>query len=248
MDSTAVRLFSRVVSWYVMDRTALITGITGQDGAYLASFLLDKGYRVHGLVRRSSAGNLDRIAHLRERIQLHTGDLLDSWSLLRLLETTTPDEVYNLAAQSFVPASFEQPLLTSESTGLGVLRLLEAIRQFDKSIRFCQATSSEMCGRAQQELQNEQTPFWPRSPYGVAKVYGHWITVNYRESYGMFACSGILFNHESPCRGKGFVTRKISDAVARIKAGRQQKLRLGNLDAKGSGVSQATMYRPCGGC
>ena len=215
-----------------MDRTALITGITGQDGAYLASFLLDKGYRVHGLVRRSSAGNLDRIAHLRERIQLHTGDLLDSWSLLRLLETTTPDEVYNLAAQSFVPASFEQPLLTSESTGLGVLRLLEAIRQFDKSIRFCQASSSEMFGRTQQEPQNEQTPFWPRSPYGVAKVYGHWITVNYRESYGMFACSGILFNHESPCRGKEFVTRKISDAVARIKAGRQQTLRLGNLDAQ----------------
>ena len=215
-----------------MTRTALITGITGQDGAYLASFLLDKGYHVHGLCRRSSTESLERVAHLRDRIQLHYGDLLDAHSLLRLLEQTMPDEVYNLAAQSFVPASFEQPLFTSEVTGLGALRLLEAIRQFDTSIRYYQASSSEMFGRVQQEPQNEATPFWPRSPYGVAKVYAHWITINYRESYGIFACTGILFNHESPWRGKEFVTRKISDAVARIKTGRQKRLHLGNLDAE----------------
>ena len=215
-----------------MTRTALITGITGQDGAYLASFLLDKGYRVHGLYRRSSTENLERVAHLGDRVQLHCGDLLDAHSLLRLLEQTTPHEVYNLAAQSFVPASFDQPLLTSEVTALGALRLLEAIRQFDTSIRYYQASSSEMFGRVQQEPQNEMTPFWPRSPYGVAKVYAHWITINYRESYGIFACNGILFNHESPWRGKEFVTRKISDAVARIKKGRQKTLRLGNLDAQ----------------
>jgi GDPmannose 4,6-dehydratase len=210
---------------------ALITGITGQDGAYLAEFLLDKGYEVHGMVRRASTENFERIDHLHDRIRLHQADLLDQLSLVRLVEKTAPDEVYNLAAQSFVPTSFEQPLLTGEFTALGVTRLLEAIRTVNTHIRFYQASSSEMFGKVQEEPQTELTPFWPRSPYGVAKVYGHWITVNYRESYGIFACNGILFNHESPRRGKEFVTRKITDGVARIKLGKQQQLRLGNLDA-----------------
>ncbi len=213
-------------------RRALITGVTGQDGAYLAEFLLGKGYQVHGMVRRSSTENFERIAHLRDRISLHQADLLDQLSLIRLLEATQPHEVYNLAAQSFVPTSFAQPLLTGEFTALGVTRVLEAIRQVDRSIRFYQASSSEMFGTVQEEPQRETTPFWPRSPYGVAKVYGHWITVNYRESYDLFACSGILFNHESPLRGEEFVTRKITRSVARIKNGKQQKLKLGNLDAQ----------------
>jgi GDPmannose 4,6-dehydratase len=215
-----------------MSRRALITGITGQDGAYLAEFLLQRGYEVHGMVRRSSTSTMERIEHLRDRIHLHQADLLDQLSLLRLLERIEPDEVYNLAAQSFVPTSFEQPLLTGEFTALGVTRLLESIRQVNPRIRFYQASTSEMFGTVKEEPQNEQTPFWPRSPYGVAKVYGHWITVNYRESYGVFACSGILFNHESPWRGKEFVTRRISDAVARIRYGLQDKLKLGNLDAQ----------------
>jgi GDPmannose 4,6-dehydratase len=215
-----------------MTRRALITGITGQDGSYLAEFLLGHDYEVHGMVRRSSTDTMERIEHLRERIALHQADLLDQLSLLRLLERVQPDELYNLAAQSFVPTSFEQPLLTGEFTALGVTRLLEAIRQVNPRIRFYQASSSEMFGSVQQEPQNEQTPFWPRSPYGVAKVYGHWITVNYRESYGLFACSGILFNHESPWRGKEFVTRKISHAAARIQRGLDRTLRLGNLDAQ----------------
>ena len=213
-------------------RSALITGITGQDGAYLARFLLDQGYVVHGMVRRSSSENFERIDSIRERIQLHQADLLDQLSLVRLLERTQPDELYNLAAQSFVPTSFEQPLLTGEFTALGVTRVLEAVRTVNPKIRFYQASSSEMFGTVREEPQNEQTPFWPRSPYGVAKVYGHWITVNYRESYDLFACSGILFNHESPLRGKEFVTRKITAAAARIRLGHQSKLRLGNLDAQ----------------
>jgi GDPmannose 4,6-dehydratase len=212
-------------------RRALITGITGQDGSYLAEFLLGKGYEVHGMVRRSSTETFERIAHLRDRIHLHQGDLLDQYCQARLLEAIRPQELYNLAAMSFVPTSFEQPLLTSEYTALGVTRLLEAVRQVDPTIRFYQASSSEMFGKVQESPQSEKTPFWPRSPYGVAKAYGHWITVNYRESYGIFACSGILFNHESPLRGKEFVTRKVTDGVARIKHGRQTKLKLGNLDA-----------------
>ncbi|MFL2871409.1 MAG: GDP-mannose 4,6-dehydratase [Pirellulaceae bacterium] len=215
-----------------MSKTALITGITGQDGAYLAQLLLDQGYDVHGMVRRSSSDRFDRIEPLIDDITLHQADLLDQLSIVRLIETTSPHEVYNLAAQSFVPTSFEQPLLTGEFTALGVTRMLEAVRQVDTGIRFYQASSSEMFGTVQETPQRETTPFWPRSPYGVAKVYGHWITVNYRESYDIFACSGILFNHESPLRGKQFVTRKISDAVARIKLGKQEKLRLGNLDAE----------------
>jgi GDPmannose 4,6-dehydratase len=212
--------------------TALITGITGQDGSYLAELLLDRGYEVHGMVRRSSSENFERIAHVRDRITLHQGDLLDQLSLIGLVERIRPREIYNLAAQSFVPTSWSQPLLTSEFTALGVTRLLEAIRLVDPGIRFYQASSSEMFGRVRAEPQNEETPFWPRSPYGVAKVYGHWITVNYRESYGLFACSGILFNHESPRRGKEFVTRKVTDGAARIKLGLQAKLQLGNLDAQ----------------
>jgi len=215
-----------------MARRALITGITGQDGAYLAQFLLDKGYEVHGMVRRASTENFERIAHLRDRLVLHQADLLDQLSIITLISEVRPHELYNLAAQSFVPTSWLQPLLTSEFTALGVTRVLEAIRLVDPSIRFFQASSSEMFGDAREEPQNERTPFWPRSPYGVAKAYGHWITVNYRESYGIYACSGIMFNHESPLRGKEFVTRKITDAVARIKLGRQEKLRLGNLDAR----------------
>lgn len=213
-------------------RRALITGITGQDGAYLARFLLDRGYEVHGMVRRSSTETFERINEVRDQIRMHRADLLDQLSLIRVMESAKPQEVYNLAAQSFVPASFEQPLLTGEFTALGVTRVLEAIRLVDPTIRFYQASSSEMFGKVQEEPQTERTPFWPRSPYGVAKVYGHWITVNYRESYDVFACSGILFNHESPWRGKEFVTRKISDGVARIKLGKQQVLHLGNLDAQ----------------
>ncbi len=215
-----------------MSRRALITGITGQDGSYLAEFLLEQGYQVHGMVRRASTANFERIVHLRDRITLHQADLLDQLSLVNLIKQVDPHELYNLGAQSFVPTSWEQPLLTGEFTALGVTRVLEAIRLVNPEIRFYQASSSEMFGRVQEEPQTERTSFWPRSPYGVAKVYGHWITVNYRESYGIFACSGILFNHESPLRGKEFVTRKITDAVARIKLGVQQKLRLGNLDAR----------------
>jgi GDPmannose 4,6-dehydratase len=209
----------------------LITGITGQDGAYLAEFLLNRGYEVHGMIRRASTEPFERIEHIRDRIQLHHGDLLDQFCQVRLIEAVRPHELYNLAAMTFVPTSFQQPLLTGEYTALGVTRLLEAVRQVDPSIRFYQASSSEMFGKVQESPQTEKTPFWPRSPYGVAKAYGHWITVNYRESYGIFACSGILFNHESPLRGKEFVTRKVTDAVAKIKYGQERKLKLGNLDA-----------------
>ena len=215
-----------------MTRKALITGITGQDGSYLAEFLLARQYEVHGMVRRSSTENFERIAHIRHQIHLHQGDLLDQLSLVALMQQIRPHEVYNLAAQSFVPTSWQQPLLTGEFTALGVTRLLEAVRLVDLETRFYQASSSEMFGRVRCEPQNESTQFWPRSPYGVAKVYGHWITVNYRESYNLFACSGILFNHESPRRGKEFVTRKVTDAVARIKLGLQSELYLGNLDAE----------------
>ena len=214
-----------------MSRRALITGITGQDGAYLAEFLIDHGYEVHGMVRRASTESFERIAHLGDDLVLHQADLLDQLSIITLMKDIRPNEVYNLAAQSFVPTSWLQPLLTGEFTALGVTRMLEAVRLVDSSIRFYQASSSEMFGDVRAEPQDENTPFWPRSPYGVAKVYGHWITVNYRESYDIFACSGILFNHESPRRGKEFVTRKITDGVARIKLGVQEKLFLGNLDA-----------------
>ena len=212
--------------------TALITGITGQDGSYLAEFLLDKGYDVHGMVRRSSTENFERIHHFRERVTLHQADLLDQLSVINLITQVKPREIYNLAAMSFVPTSWVQPVLTGEFTALGVTRVLEAIRLVNPNIRFYQASSSEMFGQVREEPQTEMTPFHPRSPYGVAKVYGHWITVNYRESYDLFACSGILFNHESPRRGREFVTRKITDAVARIKLGMQQTLSLGNLDAR----------------
>ena len=215
-----------------MNKTALVTGITGQDGSYLAELLLEKGYEVHGVARRASTDNLVRIRHLSERISVHAGDMLDQSSLTDLVQRIRPTEIYNLAAQSFVPTSWSQPLLTAETTGLGVTRLLDAIRQVDPSIRFYQASSSEMFGRVQETPQRETTPFWPRSPYSVAKVYGHWITVNYRESYDLFACSGILFNHESPRRGHEFVTRKITRTVAQIKMGLADELRLGNLKAK----------------
>ena len=213
-------------------RRALITGITGQDGSYLAEFLLDKGYEVHGMVRRSSTENFERIDHLTDRLSLIQADLLDPTSLVEALEEAQPAEVYNLGAQSFVPTSWKQPVLTAEFTAVGVTRLLEAIRRVDVGIRFYQASSSEMFGKVREAPQNEQTPFYPRSPYGVAKAYAHFITVNYRESYGLFASSGILFNHESPRRGLEFVTRKISDGVARIKLGLADELRLGNLEAK----------------
>ncbi len=213
-------------------RRALITGITGQDGSYLAEFLLEKGYAVYGMVRRASSDHFERIAHLQERVHLREGDLLDQLSLITLLHNTEPHEVYNLAAQSFVPTSWEQPILTSEATALGVTRMLEAIRVVDRSIKFYQASSSEMFGKVRESPQNEKTPFYPRSPYGVAKVYGHYLTVNYRESYGLFAASGILFNHESPRRGRQFVTRKITHGAARIKLGLASDLRLGNLEAK----------------
>jgi GDPmannose 4,6-dehydratase len=213
-------------------KVALITGITGQDGSYLAEFLLSKGYRVCGMVRRASVENFERINHIRNNIELFQGDLLDQYSLISVLKDVRPSEVYNLAAQSFVPTSWNQPVLTSEFTALGVTRMLESIRLVDPSIRFYQASSSEMYGRVREVPQGELTPFYPRSPYGVAKVYGHSITVNYRESYNLFAVSGILFNHESPRRGLEFVTRKVTDAVARIKLGLASELRLGNLDAK----------------
>jgi len=215
-----------------MSGTALITGITGQDGAYLAKLLLDKGYQVHGMMRRSSTETLERIEDIRDEISIHQGDLLDQLSLVRLLEQIEPTEVYNLAAQSFVPTSWSQPILTAETTGLGVTRVLEAIRQVNPTIKMYQASSSEMFGKVQETPQTEATPFYPRSPYGVAKVYGYWITINYRESYDLFASNGILFNHESPLRGLEFVTRKITDGVARIKLGIQNELLLGNLDAK----------------
>jgi GDPmannose 4,6-dehydratase len=215
-----------------MGKSALITGVTGQDGSYLAEWLLAQGYAVHGVVRRSSSENFQRIEHLRDRIHLHQADLLDQTSLAAVVERTQPDEVYNLAAQSFVPASWQQPVLTAEFTAVGVTRLLDAVRQVCPKARFYQASSSEMFGRVLETPQRETTPFYPRSPYGVAKVYGHYITVNYRESYGLFACSGILFNHESPRRGLEFVTRKVTDGAARIKLGLASELRLGNLDAK----------------
>ncbi len=214
-----------------MTRVALITGITGQDGAYLAEWLLQQGYEVHGMVRRSSTEAEIRIPHIRDKVILHQVDLLDQLSIITLLQEVRPAEVYNLAAQSFVPTSWSQPLLTGEFTALGVTRMLEGLRLVDPKIRFYQASSSEMFGDVREEPQNEQTSFWPRSPYGVAKVYGHWITVNCRESYGIFACSGMLFNHESPHRGKEFVSRKVTDAVARIKLGLLDKLQLGNLEA-----------------
>jgi len=214
-------------------KKAIITGVTGQDGSYLADWLLEKGYEVHGVVRRSSTENFERIAHLTGRIQLHQADLLDQLSIIDVLQRVKPEEVYNLAAMSFVPTSWSQPVLTGEFTAIGVTRVLEAIRLLNPNgIRFYQASSSEMFGKVQETPQKETTSFYPRSPYGVAKVYGHWITVNYRESYGMYCCSGILFNHESPRRGREFVTRKVTDAVARIKHGMQKELRLGNLDAK----------------
>jgi len=211
---------------------ALITGITGQDGSYLAEFLLSKGYDIFGMVRRSSTVAFNRIRHIQDRIHIVSGDILDQISLITLLETYKPDEVYNLAAQSFVPESWSQPLLTGDTTALGVTRLLEAVRCVNPEIKFYQASTSEMFGRAREIPQNEATPFYPRSPYGVAKVYGHWITVNYREKYNLFAVSGICFNHESPRRGLEFVTRKISHGVAKIAQGESNKLRLGNLDAR----------------
>jgi GDPmannose 4,6-dehydratase len=215
-----------------MARRALITGITGQDGSYLAELLLSKGYQVFGLVRRSSTERFERIAHVYDRIELVRGDLLDQTSLFAAVKASQPDEVYNLAAQSFVPTSWQEPVLTAEFTALGVTRMLEAVRQAAPRARFYQASSSELFGQVPISPQREDTPFWPRSPYGVAKMYGHWITVNYRESYGLFACCGILFNHESPRRGPEFVTRKISLAAARIKLGLARKLELGNLDAQ----------------
>ena len=211
---------------------AIITGITGQDGSYLAELLLEKGYEVYGLVRRSSTEKFERINHIKDRVKLIQADLADQVSLIEAVGSIRPREVYNLAAQSFVPVSWNQPLLTGDITALGVTRILEAVRYVNKDIRFYQASSSEMFGHVRETPQTESTPFYPRSPYGVAKVYGHWITVNYRESYDMYACSGILFNHESPRRGLEFVTRKITDGVARIKLGLQSELRLGNLDAK----------------
>lgn len=215
-----------------MQKRALITGITGQDGSYLAEFLLDKGYEVYGFVRRLSSPNMGNIQHIQDRIHLVSGDLLDQGSIVDAIHAAEPDEIYNLGAQSFVKASWEQPVLTGEFTGLSVTKVLEAIRQVNRKIKFYQASSSEMFGKVTETPQKETTRFYPRSPYGVAKVYGHYITVNYRESYNIFACSGILFNHESPRRGIEFVTRKISNAVARIHLGLQDKLELGNIDAK----------------
>jgi GDPmannose 4,6-dehydratase len=215
-----------------MKKKALITGITGQDGSYLAEFLLKKGYDVIGLARRTSSPHFERISAIVDQIRLVSGDLTDESSLISIIEKTQPDEIFNLAAQSFVPASWDQPLFTSDVTAIGVLRILEAIRTVNTRIKFYQASSSEMFGKVQEVPQTEKTPFYPRSPYGVSKAYGHWITVNYRESYGIFACSGILFNHESPRRGLEFVTRKITHAVARIKHGLDRELLLGNLDAR----------------
>lgn len=214
-------------------KKALITGVTGQDGSHLADWLLEQGYEVHGIVRRSSTENFERIAHLAGRINLHQADLLDQLSLIDVIREVRPLEVYNLAAMSFVPTSWKQPVLTGDFTAIAVTRMLEAVHLIDPhGIRFYQASSSEMFGKVQEVPQRETTPFYPRSPYGVAKVYGHWITVNYRESYDMFCASGILFNHEGPRRGREFVTRKVTDAVARIKIGLQKELRLGNLEAK----------------
>lgn len=215
-----------------MQKTALVTGITGQDGSYLAELLLDKGYRVYGMVRRSSTENFERIEHFKDRVVLVQADLLDQMSLIAAFNESQPDEVYNLAAQSFVPTSWTKPVLTAEFTALGVTRMLEALRLTKKDARFYQASSSEMFGKVREAPQNEDTPFHPRSPYGVAKAYGHFITVNYRESYDLYACSGILFNHESPRRGLEFVTRKVTDGVARIKLGVADELRLGNLEAQ----------------
>ncbi len=215
-----------------MSRRALITGITGQDGAYLARLLLERGYEVHGMVRRSSSDRCERIAEIRDRLHLHPGDLIDQSALTRILAKCQPQEVYNLAAQTYVGASFSQPTMTAEFTALGVTRMLEAVRQVDPSIRFLQASSSEVFGGTQEDPQNEKTPFWPRSPYAVAKVYAYWITVNYRESYGLFASNAIMFNHESPWRGSEFVTRRISQGVAKIKLGLADCLELGNLDAQ----------------
>jgi len=213
-----------------MTKKALITGVTGQDGSYLADLLLEKGYEVHGLIRRTSTSDLSRIRHIQDRIKLVPGDLMDQHSLTTAVHEIQPDEVYNLAAQSFVAASWSQPVLTGELTGMGVTRMLEAVRLAKPDARFYQASSSEMFGKVKESPQNESTPFYPRSPYGVAKVYGHSITVNYRESYGLYACAGILFNHESPRRGLEFVTRKVTNAVARIKLGKQNELRMGNLE------------------
>ena len=215
-----------------MTKTALITGITGQDGSYLAEFLLEQGYCVVGMIRRSSTVTFGRIEHIQDRITLAHGDLLDQTSLNDIMGEYKPDEIYNLAAQSFVPVSWKQPVLTGEFTALGVTRVLEAMRSMAPEARFYQASSSEMFGKVREVPQNEQTPFYPRSPYGVAKVYGHWITINYRESYDLFACSGILFNHESPRRGLEFVTRKVTNGVAQIKLGLAQELHLGNLESR----------------
>jgi GDPmannose 4,6-dehydratase len=211
---------------------ALITGITGQDGSYLAEFLLSKGYDVYGMVRRASTETFERVAHVKDRLTLVQADLLDELSLIRVMEEIRPDEIYNLAAMSFVPTSWIQPILTGEFTAIGVVRILEAMRRVCPKARFYQASSSEMFGKVREVPQNELTPFYPRSPYGVSKAFGHYITVNYRESYDLFAVSGILFNHESPRRGKEFVTRKVTDGVARIKLGLQSELRMGNLDAE----------------
>src|SRR5512136_1490928 len=216
----------------LLSKKALITGITGQDGSYLAEFLLERGYEVIGMVRRTSTINFDRIRDFQDRVEIVQGDLLDQVSLISILQQHRPDEVYNLAAQSFVPTSFQQPVLTGEFTALGVTRVLDAIRIVDPQIRFYQASSSEMFGKVHEVPQRETTPFHPRSPYGVAKVYGHWITINYRESYDLFACSGILFNHESPRRGLEFVTHKVTYAAAKIKLGQATELRLGNLDSQ----------------
>lgn len=215
-----------------MTKSALITGITGQDGSYLAELLLEKGYKVYGLRRRTSTPMMENIEHIKNEIEFIEGDLLDQGSLINAVRKSNPDEVYNLAAQSFVATSWEQPVLTGQATAIGVTNMLEAVRLTKPEARFYQASSSEMFGKVVETPQKETTPFYPRSPYGVAKVYGHWITVNYRESYDMYACSGILFNHESPRRGVEFVTRKVTDAVARIKMGLQNELRMGNLDAK----------------
>jgi GDPmannose 4,6-dehydratase len=214
------------------NKRALITGITGQDGSYLAEFLLNKGYEVFGLVRRTSTVNFERIKHIQDNTELISGDLLDQNSLINAIKESNPDEIYNLASQSFVPTSWKQPVFTGEATALGVARVLEAIRAVNPKIKFYQASSSEMFGKGREVPQTEKTQFYPRSPYGVAKLYGHWITINYRESYNMFCCSGILFNHESPRRGLEFVTRKVANAAAKIKLGLSNELRLGNLDAK----------------
>ena len=227
-------------------KRALITGLTGQDGSYLAEILLEQGYEVYGVVRRSSTETFDRIAHFTDKVTLVQADLTDQISILDAVDEIRPTEIYNLAAQSFVPTSWKQPILTGDVTALGVTRVLEAIRMVDTSIRFYQASSSEMFGKVQEVPQTETTPLYPRSPYGVAKVYGHLITINYRESYNIFACSGILFNHESPRRGLEFVTRKVTDTVARIKLGMAEELRLGNLDAKRDWGYAKDMCARCG--